>query len=100
MIGWEPLLAPLRRSRWNLSTQMREPSDLHEHLSELLDLVEPVRESLLSLTADGYGMDWFCFVEAAALEHAVELDQHLMSRLAVFPGSLLIDTYGAEDDDE
>jgi len=76
---------------------MREPSDLHEHLSELLNRVEPVQASLLSLVADGYRMDWFCFVEAAALEHAVELDHNLMSPLAVFPGSLLIDTYGAEE---
>ena len=67
----------------------------HATLGELLDRVELVRESLLSLTADGYGMDWFCFVGAAALEHAVEINQKLMSRLAMFPGSLLIDTYGA-----
>ena len=86
-------------SGWSLSTRMRDPSDLHEHLSELLDHVEPVKASLLSLVADGYGMDWFCFVAATALEHAVELDQNLLRPLAVFPGSLLIDTYSAEEDD-
>ena len=35
-------------SGWNLSTQMREPNELSEHLSELLDRVEPVREPCAS----------------------------------------------------
>ena len=50
--------------------------------------------------ADGYGMDWHCFIESAALEHAVELDQSLMSRLAALPGSLFIDAYGADEQEE
>jgi hypothetical protein len=79
---------------------MRDPSELGEHLVELLDQIEPRRETLLHLLADGYQMDWFCFVEAGALEHAVELDQPLLARLAAFPGSLLIDTYGADGGDE
>jgi len=43
-------------------------------------------------------MDWFCFVESRAMEHAVELDQQLLARLAALPGPLLIDTYGADED--
>lgn len=78
---------------------MREPSELAEHLIELLDVVEPLTGRLVDLVSDGYRMDWFCFVEARALEHAVELDQPLLARLAALPGSLLIDTYGADEDE-
>ena len=91
--------AVARQSGWVLSTDVREPSDLHEHLIELLDRVEPVRDRLLELTHAGWEMDWFCFVEAVALEHAVELDHDLLRRLAALPGALLIDTYGKDEQD-
>jgi hypothetical protein len=76
---------------------MREPSELSDHLSELLDRIEPVRQRIIGLAADGFRMDWFCFVEAGDLEHAVELDPHLLGRLAGYPGPLLIDTYSRDD---
>jgi hypothetical protein len=47
-----------RTRAWSLSTEMREPSELAEHLIELLDVVEPLAGSLADLVSDGYRMDW------------------------------------------
>ena len=90
--------ASRRTTGWSLCTEMREPSELAEHLIELLDRVEQLVNPLADLVADGYRMDWFCFVESRAMEHAVELDQQLLARLAALPGPLLIDIYGADED--
>jgi hypothetical protein len=86
-------------SAWRLETEWRE-SDLSAHLVELLERVEPVHGHLLELTADGYEMDWWCSVESLDTERAIELDPALLTRLAAFPGPLLIDAWTTLPDDE
>ena len=85
------------QTQWNVSTEMREPSDLADHLTELLNLIEPVLPQVAALRGEGCTIDWFCFVEAAATERAVELLAPLLARLALV-GGLLIDTYGTDND--
>jgi hypothetical protein len=86
-----------KHAQWTLSTDMREPSELTEHLVELLDRVEPVQLQLEQLRTEGCEIDWFCFVAAKDTEHAVELPASVLVRVAAF-GPLLIDTYGNDDD--
>ncbi len=48
-------------------------------------------EGLWKLISLGYEIDWFCYVGSHAMEHAVELDRAVMTRLLAVPGDLLLD---------
>lgn len=93
--------ATSRRSMsiWRLATDERQ-SDLAEHLVELLDRVEPMREQLVALANDGYVMDWWCSVESLDTERAIELSPALLARLASLPVPLLIDAWTVDPDNE
>jgi hypothetical protein len=82
-------------SQWSLETVERE-GDLAEHLVELLDRVEPVRDRLVALVGNGYQLDWWCSVESIDTERAIELYPELLARLSAFPWPLLIDAWTAE----
>ena len=86
-------------SAWRLETERRD-AVLSDHLCELLDHVEPVRDQLELLTLRGYRIDWWSSVESLHTERAIELGPALLGRLSAFPGPLLIDAWSVESDDE
>lgn len=69
------------------------------HLGVLCDQLEPVATLLHQLVADGYVMDWFCFVDSGS-QGSVEIDHALLQRLAALPADLVLDLYGEDDDGE
>lgn len=83
---------------WGLSTEHLGRGKLADHLSELLDQVEPIREELVAMSADGFTIDWFCFVDVNGIG-GVELDAALLSRLGSLPVHLDLDIYGMENED-
>jgi hypothetical protein len=85
-----------RTSLWTLSSDLSADRELAEHLTWLLDRLEPVRDTLWLLVAEGYVADWFCLAASQAAEHAVELDRPLLHRLLTLPGDLLLDVMGDE----
>lgn len=55
--------SPWPHSYWRLESDLPNDRDLHEHLGQLLDLVEPKTSALQALATDGYELDWYCFVD-------------------------------------
>jgi hypothetical protein len=66
---------------------------LGEHLGVLLDRIEPKRVVLREMAADGFDMDWFCFVSVEG-NGGILLEVDLLQRLAAFPIELNLDIYG------
>lgn len=87
---------------WTLSSSPRVESgvELSEQLHRLLDLLEPVADTLWDLVAVGYHANWFCFVASHPTEHAVELDRPTLQRLLALPGDLWLDVCGDDIDAE
>ncbi len=83
---------------WGLSSEHLGRGALAEHLSALLDQVEDRREVLQALSAEGFTMDWFCFVDVDGMG-GVNLDADLLTRLGSFPMHLDLDIYGMEHDE-
>jgi hypothetical protein len=59
----------------------------------LLDRVEPKQAVLVEMAADGFDMDWFCFVSVEG-NGGVVLQVDLLQRLAALPVELSLDIYG------
>jgi hypothetical protein len=85
-----------RSSLWSLSSNLSPDSELAEHLSWLLDRLEPKSDLLWLLVNQGYVADWFCLAASEATEHAVELGRPLLRRLLTVPGDLLLDVMGED----
>ncbi|WP_326564993.1 DUF4279 domain-containing protein [Amycolatopsis rhabdoformis] len=83
---------------WSLTSPVGDEAELSDHLTWLLDRLEPKTGELWQLADRGYSADWFCAAASHAAEHAVELDRALLVRLVALPGPLLIDVAG--DDPE
>jgi Domain of unknown function (DUF4279) len=86
-----------RRSQamWCLSTKADGPGRLDDHLTRLLDLVEPRRSIIIELANEGCRMDWFCFVSVQGQgQGGVTLGAELLRRLAALPIELDFDIYG------
>lgn len=82
---------------WTLTSAAPESVELADHLTWLLDRLEPVRDVLWQLVNEGCAADWFCLAASRSTEHAVELDRALLARLLRLPGDLLIDAMGDDD---
>jgi hypothetical protein len=88
-------------SSWSLdSGGSREGDDLESHLRELLDRVLPLRAPLSDLAAEGYDMDWWCFIGEEDGQGGVTLSDALLRDLAVLPVSLALDIYAGEGSTE
>ena len=87
---------------WSLTSapDVRDGVELEASLGVLLERLEPVMDRLWELHAEGYQIDWFCYVGSHAMEHAVELDRSLLTRLLALPGDLLFDIYPDDQDAE
>jgi hypothetical protein len=85
-------------AQWSLDSPIDE-RPLEVHLGLLCDQLEPVTKQLHDLAANGYVMDWFCFVDSGS-QGSIELDHALLQRLAAFPVDLTLDLYGGDDADE
>ncbi|MEO3928399.1 DUF4279 domain-containing protein [Micromonosporaceae bacterium B7E4] len=88
-----PRGAPWRHAMWSLSTESAGSGLLGEHLGVLLDRIEPKRVVLREMAADGFDMDWFCFVSVDGYG-GILLEVDLLQRLATFPIELNLDIYG------
>lgn len=83
-----------RRSEatWTVSTRANGPGRLDDHLTLLLDLVEPKRSIITELANEGSSMDWFCFVSVEG-QGGIALSVDLLRRLAGLPIQLDFDIY-------
>jgi hypothetical protein len=66
----------------------------------LLATVEPVTHQLEELEAEGCGITWPCFLEAALAEGMNEISRSTLKRLVAMPGDLRLDVYGVFSSDE
>lgn len=88
-------------SSWSLdSSRSKEGDDLEGHLRELLDRLLPLRGHLADLAAQGYEMDWWCFIGEEDGQGGVALSEALLRDLAVLPVSLSLDIYAGEGSSE
>lgn len=80
-------------SAWLLQSanKAEDGVELSTQLHRLLQMLEPVAEQLWQLVQQGYEASWFCYISSSAMEHAVELDRDLLSRLLRLPGDLWLD---------
>jgi hypothetical protein len=85
--------APFRLAMWSLSTESDGRGPLDEHLARLLDRIEPKRAVLIDMAAEGFAMDWFCFVSVDG-NGGVVLPAQILQRLATLPIDLDLDIYG------
>ncbi|HZO69824.1 MAG TPA: hypothetical protein VFB74_32925 [Kribbellaceae bacterium] len=56
-------------------------------------MLEPKRDVLSEMAADGFDLDWFCFVSVEG-NGGVVLEVDLLQRLAALPIELNLDIYG------
>ena len=92
---------PTKASGWWLASG-DEPEDgveLSAQLGRVLATLMPQREALWSLVADGYRIDWFCYLGSHPMERAVELPRELLVDLLRVPGELLLDIYDDHPDE-
>jgi len=82
-----------RHAMWSLSTKPDGAGPLSEHLARLLNRIEPKRAVLTEMAAEGFDMDWFCFVSVEG-NGGVVLEAGLLQRLAALPIDLDLDIYG------
>jgi hypothetical protein len=66
---------------------------LEAHLYALLDQVEGKDQELRALAADGFRLDWFCFISSDNGQLGLALSPQLMGRLAPLPIDLDLDIY-------
>jgi hypothetical protein len=85
--------APFRHAMWSLSTESEGRGSLDEHLAMLLDRLESKRTILVEMAADGFKMDWFCFVSVEG-NGGIVLEADLLRRLSALPIDLGLDIYG------
>jgi len=72
--------------------------ELGTALTVPLERLEPLADRLWDLHAGGHWIDWFCFVESHATEHAAKLSRSVLVRLLALPGDLLLDVYPDDED--
>jgi hypothetical protein len=78
---------------WSLSTKSQGHGPLQDHLGTLLDLFEPRQDILVEMAADGFDMEWFCFVSVESVGNIV-LEVDILQRLGALPIELNLDIYG------
>jgi len=52
--------SPFKTGLWVIDSNLDRHCRLHEHLSNLLERLEPHKEKLAELRKDGFGLDFFC----------------------------------------
>jgi hypothetical protein len=60
---------------------------------KLMDQVEPAAQTLEEMAAEGFRMDWFCFVSVDSMG-GVTLEPNTLRRLGALPITLELDIYG------
>jgi len=79
---------------WGISSEVKITSlDLSDHITWLVQLVEPAREALLLLQQNGAKVDVFCFLEMQASSGGPSFEPSLLRRLAELNLELGIDIY-------
>jgi Domain of unknown function (DUF4279) len=78
---------PAGETRWELETDLPDGRPLADHLTWLLERVDPA--ALTGLPA-GYAVEWIWHVEVSAGEAVVEVDPALVGAL---PGTLRVEVY-------
>ena len=82
-------------SGWFLdSGDIEDGVELAKQFERVLVHLEPVEARLWQLVERGYWANWFCYVASSPLEHAVELDRPLLTRLLRLPGEVWLDVCG------
>ena len=85
---------------WCLDSDLSWDRPLSDHLGHLCDLVEPRSPGLVQLSAEGYLMDFFCFVEVHRGNGGLLLEPYLLRRLAQLGVELDLDVYAAREQGE
>lgn len=85
-------------SMWSYRSQCPEAAPLEQHLNDLLNRLEPIKDRLqlpLAIPPKSRGCFWCAHYTnaSAGLAGTVALSTKLMSRLAAFGFELVIDTY-------
>jgi hypothetical protein len=79
---------------WALDSDLADTAGLEEHLHRLCDVLGPRVDALRGLRAQGFRLDWFCFVDVENGQGGVLLRAALLERLAAIPADLDLDIYG------
>jgi hypothetical protein len=82
---------------WKLNSSLADSEPLERHLRLLLESIAPAAEAVDALAANGYELDWFCFVSQDNGQGAVELSHNLLQSLSRHPISLVLDLYGGQE---
>jgi hypothetical protein len=91
-------IRPVSHWAFSASGSIEDGVELAEQLNWLLAVSEPHAAVLWDLADAGYDVNWYCWVESHATEHAVEIDRQLMTRLLALPGDLWLDVCGDGED--
>jgi hypothetical protein len=83
----------LEESLWIYNSPLPNSAELHEHIENLLDLLETRREALESIRGRVSLMDIFCMFGSEDGQGSMELDPPLLQRLAKQQISLILDLY-------
>ncbi len=80
-------------AHWAITSTLPEDEPLSAHLTQLLDIVEPVAELLAALHDEGMSMDWFCYIYRDNGQGGPSFAPHLLRRLGMLPALLDLDIY-------
>jgi hypothetical protein len=85
---------------WSLTSEGQPiPTDLEDHISWVLDQIEPAREQFVALRTGDVRADIFCFLDCYG-GGGPELSPVLLGRLASLSLPLGLDIYFADREDE
>lgn len=87
-----------QHTTWALTSALPDTEELIDHLSWLLDHVEPRLPAVRDLCQAGCAVRWVCFVTAKPTGNAVWLETETLSRIVAIGGALVLDLYDSEPD--
>ncbi|MGO9087440.1 MAG: DUF4279 domain-containing protein [Terriglobales bacterium] len=87
-------------SAWHLNAPLKGDQDLAEHIKSLLDILEPIRDDIKSLSPECTLIRLFCGFSSGSGQGGFSLDSQTLGRLSKLDLPLVLDLYPPSDPEE
>jgi hypothetical protein len=87
-------------SAWHLNAPLKRDQNLEEHIKWLLDILEPKRDSIKSLSPECTLVRFFCGFSSGHGQGGFALDSQTLERLSKLGVSFVLDLYPPSDPEE
>jgi len=87
-------------SAWHLNAPLKKDQSLAEHIKWLLDVLEPKRDAIKSLSSECTLIRFFCGFSSGNRQGGFSLDDQTLARLSKLGFPLVLDLYPPSDPEE